>query len=100
MAEHQPTREAPEENYVRQFELKRVADCMIDLYAASACLSRATAAKAENKDNWQMEIDLCKTFVHEACARVTNNIAEVKSAESHYERMAKIGQKIAESEGP
>ena len=62
----------------RQFELKRVADCMIDLYAASACLSRATAAKAENKDNWQMEIDLCKTFVHEACARVTNNIAEVK----------------------
>merc|ERR1712168_716547 len=45
----------------RQFELKRVADCMIDLYAASACLSRATAAKVQSKDNWQMEIDLCKT---------------------------------------
>ena len=28
----------------RQFELKRVADCMIDLYASGAVLSRATAA--------------------------------------------------------
>jgi len=84
----------------RQFELKRVADCMIDLYAASACISRASTAKAQNKNNWEMEIELAKTFVHEAVTRTKNNIADVKSAESHYERMAKIGQKIAEAEGP
>merc|ERR1711937_995794 len=84
----------------RQFELKRVADCMIDLYAAYACISRASTAKAQNKNNWEMEIELAKTFVHEAVTRTKNNIADVKSAESHYERMAKIGQKIAEAEGP
>merc|ERR1719394_1969621 len=82
----------------RQFELKRVADCMIDLYAASACISRASTSK--NKNNWEMEIELAKTFVHEAVTRTKNNIADVKSAESHYEHMAKIGQKIAQAEGP
>lgn len=62
----------------RQFELKRVADCMIDLYAASACISRASTAKAQNKNNWEMEIELAKTFVHEAVTRTKNNIADVK----------------------
>jgi len=62
----------------RQFELKRVADCMIDLYAASACISRATAAVTQNKQNSEMEIDLAKTFVTEAVNRTINNIKEAK----------------------
>ena len=51
---------------------------MIDLYAASACISRASTAKAQNKNNWEMEIELAKTFVHEAVTRTKNNIADVK----------------------
>jgi len=84
----------------RQFELKRVADCMIDLYAASACISRATAAVKENKPNKEMEIELCKTFCQEAVNRTINNINEAKSGGAHFERMAKIGVQIAEAEGP
>merc|ERR1712142_1091508 len=83
----------------RQFELKRVADCMIDLYAASACISRATAAAKENKPNKEMEIELCKTFCQEAVNRTINNIKEAKSGVAHFERMAKIGVQIAEAEG-
>jgi len=63
----------------RQFELKRVADCMIDLYAASACISRATSAVKENKQNNEMEIDLAKTFIIEAINRTKANIREAKT---------------------
>ena len=57
--------------------MKRVADCMIDLYAAGACLSRATAAVKQNKDNKDVEIELAKIFITEAIARTNENIREI-----------------------
>ena len=62
----------------RQFELKHVANCMIDIYAASAVLSRATAAVTEGKANADHEVDLAKIFIKEANIRVKRSIEDIE----------------------
>ena len=62
----------------QQFALKRVADCMIDLYTASAVISRATAAKAQNKENADLEVELAKIYITESLGRVNENIRQVE----------------------
>lgn len=83
----------------RQFELKRVADCMIDLYACGAVLSRATAAVQQGKDNADVEVELAKIYVDEAVARLNENIRQIQSGEDHFARMGRIGKRVAESNG-
>ena len=62
----------------RQFELKRVADCMIDLYACGAVLSRATAAVQQGKENADVEVELAKIYVDEAVGRLNENIRQIQ----------------------
>jgi len=83
----------------RQFELKRVADCMIDLYACGAVLSRATAAVKQGKENADVEVELAKIYVDEAVGRLNENIRQIQSGEDHFARMGRIGKRVAESNG-
>jgi len=83
----------------RQFELKRVADCMIDLYACGAVLSRATSAVKEGKENADVEVDLAKIYVNEAIGRLNENIRQIQSGEDHFARMGTIGKRVAEANG-
>jgi len=83
----------------RQFELKRVADCMIDLYACGAVLSRATAAVQQGKENADVEVELAKIYVDEAVGRLNENIRQIQSGEDHFARMGRIGKRVAESNG-
>ena len=62
----------------QQFALKRVADCMIDLYTASACISRATAAVQEKKENADLEVSLAKIYINEALGRVNESIRQIE----------------------
>ncbi|CBY11738.1 unnamed protein product [Oikopleura dioica] len=82
----------------RQFELKHVADCMIDIYSASAVLSRATAAVNEGKADAEHEVDLAKIYINEANIRVKRSIEDIENGELH-SAMAKVGVQIAEAEG-
>merc|ERR1719454_2227449 len=83
----------------RQFELKRVADCMIDLYACGAVLSRATAAVQQGKDNADVEVELAKIYVDEAIGRLNENIRQIQSGTDHFARMGAIGKRVAEANG-
>ena len=51
---------------------------MIDLYACGACLSRATAAVKQNKENSDVEVELAKIFITEAIARSNENIRQIE----------------------
>ena len=62
----------------QQFALKRVADCMIDLYTASACISRASAAVTQQKENADLEVQLAKIYVNEALGRVNESIRQIE----------------------
>jgi len=83
----------------QQFALKRVADCMIDLYTASAVISRATAAKAQNKENADLEVELAKIYITEALARVNESIRQIENDDGHHSLMAKVGKQVAEANG-
>lgn len=83
----------------QQFELKRVADCMIDLYACGAVLSRATSAVHQNKENSEVEVELAKIYVEEAIARLNENIRQIESGEQHFKRMGLVGKQVAEANG-
>jgi len=83
----------------QQFELKRVADCMIDLYTASACISRATAAVAQQKEAADTEVELAKIYVNEALSRVEESIRQINSCGDHFTRMAKVGRDVAVANG-
>lgn len=83
----------------QQFELKRIADCLIDLYTASACISRATAAEQQKKENADLEVELAKIYIEEALGRVNESIRQIESGEGHFKRMATVGKQVAEANG-
>jgi len=83
----------------QQFALKRVADCMIDLYTASACISRATAAVQQQKENADLEVQLAKIYITEALARVNESIRQIEGDSEHHKRMATVGKQVAEANG-
>lgn len=83
----------------QQFALKRVADCMIDLYTASACISRASAAVQEKKENADLEVSLAKIYINEALGRVNESIRQIENDSGHHKLMADVGKQVAEANG-
>lgn len=53
---------------------------MIDLYTASACISRATAAVQQQKENADLEVQLAKIYITEALARVNESIRQIEGS--------------------
>ena len=60
-----------------QLILKRVANILIDLYAMTAVLSRATRAKTNGLRNCDHEVLIATAFVNEAAQRVGQAMHEI-----------------------
>ena len=74
---------------------KRIADVTIDLYAATACLSRASTALDKGIDSAEHEADLAAHFAAGAFLRVQSNLNELGGyAKSRDARVASISQDI------
>jgi len=58
----------------QQAHLERVADCIIDLTAATAATSRAAKAIAEGSSTAEHEADLANAFALEAIERIRGNV--------------------------
>ncbi len=64
-----------------QYTIRRLADAAIQLYAASAALSRAsTLARDKGEDGARREILLARRFVDEACRRARHELDVVDGA--------------------
>lgn len=61
--------------------LKRVADVLIDIYAMTAVLSRATRSISWGLPNNEHETLLAKTFCSQASKRIQQNLAEIADGE-------------------
>nr|KAG5700843.1 hypothetical protein BaRGS_024229 [Batillaria attramentaria] len=61
----------------QQMELKRLADIVMDLYAMTSVLSRASRSYCIGLRNAEHEVMLAKTFCYEANRRVQTNMQEL-----------------------
>eukprot|EP00947_MAST-08B_sp_MAST-8B-sp1_P001926 g1926.t1 len=81
-----------------QLQLKRVADCVIDLYATSACLSRASKALEKGSSTADHEAKLAAHFAAGASLRIQQNLKEIGGyASSHDDRVESIAKDIFDS---
>jgi len=70
-----------------QFEVKRFADCVIDLYAMSCVLSRAShAIETRGEESANRDIWLAKAFVRKARRRVAENYRRIEKNDDEVER--------------
>eukprot|EP00735_Rhodelphis_limneticus_P004842 TRINITY_DN1648_c0_g1::TRINITY_DN1648_c0_g1_i1::g.17782::m.17782 TRINITY_DN1648_c0_g1::TRINITY_DN1648_c0_g1_i1::g.17782 ORF type:complete len:619 (-),score=152.42,sp/P48818/ACADV_BOVIN/54.62/0.0,Acyl-CoA_dh_1/PF00441.19/1.1e-39,Acyl-CoA_dh_1/PF00441.19/0.046,Acyl-CoA_dh_M/PF02770.14/5.7e-21,Acyl-CoA_dh_N/PF02771.11/7.1e-21,Acyl-CoA_dh_2/PF08028.6/5.2e-15,Acyl-CoA_dh_2/PF08028.6/0.3,PMEI/PF04043.10/0.44 TRINITY_DN1648_c0_g1_i1:27-1883(-) len=64
----------------KQIQLKRLADCAIDIYSMAAVLSRATRAIEENSPTVESEQLMAETWCKDADSRVRHNIKKIHSS--------------------
>jgi acyl-CoA dehydrogenase family protein 9 len=60
-----------------QLALKRIADIVIDFYAITGVLARASRSKSVGLQHHDHEIMLAKAFVANACKRIDRNLSEL-----------------------
>ncbi|KAK7488577.1 hypothetical protein BaRGS_00020194 [Batillaria attramentaria] len=77
----------------QQMELKRLADIVMDLYAMTSVLSRASRSYCIGLRNAEHEVMLAKTFCYEANRRVQTNMQElakgsVANMDENYQHIA------------
>lgn len=65
----------------KQMDLKRLADIVIDIYAMTACLGRASRAYCIGLPNSDHEVRLAQTFCNDAIRRVKANVNDVVTGE-------------------
>ncbi|KAJ8983204.1 hypothetical protein NQ317_016425 [Molorchus minor] len=58
-------------------DLRRLADCIIDIYAMTACLSRASRSYCIGLQNSNYEMVIAATFCYEAMERVRHNVQKI-----------------------
>ncbi|XP_071806222.1 complex I assembly factor ACAD9, mitochondrial-like [Asterias amurensis] len=63
-----------------QLVLKRIADILIDVYAITAVLSRASRSKTIGLRNCDHEMTIAKTFCKQADERITKNFYDIARA--------------------
>ncbi|XP_064409060.1 very long-chain specific acyl-CoA dehydrogenase, mitochondrial isoform X2 [Latimeria chalumnae] len=85
----------------KQFQLKRVADSAIDLYAMITVLSRASRSLSQGSPSAQHEKMLCQTWCLEAHARTMRNLDALVSSSSKqvFENLQSISKVVVENEG-
>jgi len=64
----------------RQFELKRVAEIVMDLYGMAAVCSRASSALSSNSPTAKHESLIAQAFCQEADERISQKILALKNA--------------------
>jgi len=78
-----------------QLQLKRVANCVIDLYATTAVLSRASKAIVAKSDSADHEKSLAMMFAAGAHQRIGRELKEIGGyAASHDARIRKVADEI------
>uniref|UniRef100_A0A182JMN4 ACAD9/ACADV-like C-terminal domain-containing protein n=1 Tax=Anopheles atroparvus TaxID=41427 RepID=A0A182JMN4_ANOAO len=85
----------------RQFQLARVADCAIDIYAMVSILSRASRAVRLSLPSANQEVLMSQIWCKEASNRVQRNVHRIDSVafNEHYRRMAVVAKTISERQG-
>ncbi|XP_052002211.1 very long-chain specific acyl-CoA dehydrogenase, mitochondrial-like isoform X2 [Xyrauchen texanus] len=85
----------------KQFVLKRVADCAIDLYAMVVVLSRASSSLGQGHSSAQHEKILCETWCTEAHERVMQDIKFLRSGSSKqiFKNLRAISAAVVENGG-
>lgn len=78
----------------RQWELNRLADAVIDIYAMSVILSRATKSINQKLSSADHEILLTNAFCVEASDRVRVNLRRISSFQPFFRDVEKIAQNI------
>lgn len=62
----------------KQMALRRLADIVIDLYAITACLGRASRSHCIGLHNSDIEIVMAEVFTKEAITRIKANVIEIQ----------------------
>ncbi|XP_058123772.1 very long-chain specific acyl-CoA dehydrogenase, mitochondrial-like [Anopheles ziemanni] len=85
----------------RQFQLARVADCVIDIYTMATVLSRATRSSKKGLPSAQHELVMAQLWCQEASNRVHRNLNRIHSTafQNHYQRMALVARNVSERRG-
>ena len=60
--------------FERQYDLKRVADVLIDLFVGLCVISRAESLIASQPDTREQVIEVAEVFTHQARRRMVRNI--------------------------
>ena len=85
-----------------QFRLKRVADCVIDLYASVCVLARANRALEMATPSARHESLMARLWCDGAAERISACLAEIdgKTADGQFRLMREISQNVVEAGGP
>lgn len=85
----------------RQFQLARVADSAIDIYAMATTLSRASRAVRLGLPSAEQEVLMTQIWCKEANDRVHRNINRIHSGafQENYRRMATVAKTVSERRG-
>jgi len=85
----------------QQFDLKRLADIVIDIYAMTAALSRASRAYCVGLRNADCEVTLASAFCLEASDRVKMNVTHLEDSPGAGGDVYKqqIAQRVVENKG-
>lgn len=77
-----------------QIQLKRIADCAIDLFAMTATISRATTSINESISSAEHEEKLVKLFCAIASDRIETNLSDIKKSKEQDEMLAQVADDV------
>lgn len=78
----------------RQWELNRLADAVIDIYAMSVILSRATKSITQKLDSADHEILMTNAFCVEASDRVRVNLKRISTFQTYFKDVQLIAENV------
>ena len=84
-----------------QFRLKRIADCLIDLYASACVLARASKAIEEGTSTADHQTMMTRLWCDAAYDRIMDNLAAIegKNGEVNFVRMKEISENVVAAGG-
>ena len=84
-----------------QFRLKRVADCVIDLYASVCALARANRSLSDATSSARHEAAMTRLWCDAAADRIADNLAALdgKEARLNFQRMEEIAKNVVQAGG-
>ena len=77
-----------------QIQLKRIADCAIDLFAMTSTISRASKAVTSSIENAAHEVKLTNLFCDMASDRIQINLAAIQSSAKRDAEVVAIADEI------
>lgn len=81
----------------RQWELNRLADAVIDIYAMTVILSRATKSINQKLESAEHETRMTNAFCVLASDRVRVNLKRIKTFQEYFKDVEKIAGKVCEA---